>query len=77
VIVTGLGIGIAFILLFLGLVVVGLELQYRRRPGNDLILTSGDWHLDLDNPQHYVLVGEMELWNRTNRLEVMVPGSES
>lgn len=72
-IVTGLGIGIALILLFLGLVAAGLELQYRRRPGNDLILTSGDWHLDLDHPQQYVLVGEMELWNRTNRLEVMVP----
>lgn len=73
VIVTSLGIGIALILLFLSLVAIGLELQYRRQPGNDLILTSGEWQLDLDNPQHYILVGEMELSNQTSRLEIMVP----
>ncbi|MGB3532090.1 MAG: F420-0:Gamma-glutamyl ligase [Microcoleaceae cyanobacterium] len=72
-IVTSLGIGVGLILLFLGLVASLLEIQYRRRPGNDLILTPGDWHQDLDNPQHYILTGEMELRNRTDRLEVMVP----
>ncbi len=72
-IVTSLGIGLGFILLFFAIVILGLELQYRRRPGNDLVLTSGDWNLDLDNPQHYILVGEMELWNRTENLEIMVP----
>ena len=72
-IVTSLGSFVGLILLLLGVVVLAVEIQYRRRPGNDLILTSGDWQLDLDNPQHYVLVGEMELSNRTNRLEIMVP----
>ncbi len=72
-IVTSLGVGVGLILLLLSGVVLAVEIQYRRRPGNDLILTSGEWDLDLDNPQHYILVGELELLNQTNRLEIMVP----
>ncbi len=73
VVVISLGIGIGFILGFLGLVGLGLEIQYRRRQGNDLVLTSGDWNPDLSNPQHYVFLGEMIFRNRTKRLEIMVP----
>lgn len=50
-----------------------LELQYRRRPGNKLELTSGKWELDVYEPTRYRLVGMMELCNQTQRLEIMVP----
>lgn len=49
------------------------EGQYRRRPGNALDLTHGDWQFDILEPQHYRLVGELELQNKTRTLEIMVP----
>lgn len=52
---------------------LALEIQYRRRPGNKLELTSGNWQLEIYEPQHYQLVGELEFRNLTQRLEVMVP----
>lgn len=58
-------------LLALGLIAV--EMQYRRRPGNDLDLTAGNWELEVYEPQRYRLVGELEFRNRTRRLEIMVP----
>jgi hypothetical protein len=59
--------------LFIGLGLLGIEIQYRRRPGNALELTAGDWNLEVYEPQRYVLVGELEFQNRTQRLEIMVP----
>jgi hypothetical protein len=59
------------VLLVLGL--VAIEVQYRRRPGNALELTTGTWNLEVYEPQHYLLVGEMEFQNQTRRLEIMVP----
>lgn len=56
-----------------GLGVLALEGQYRRRPGNELDLTHGDWRLAVFEPQHYQLVGELELINQTSSLEIMVP----
>jgi hypothetical protein len=64
-------IGLA--LLLLGLIGLALEIQFRRRLGNKLELTSGKWELDVYEPQRYVLVGEMAFSNRTQRLEVMLP----
>ncbi|MGG6297472.1 F420-0:Gamma-glutamyl ligase [Leptolyngbya sp. AN02str] len=64
--VTGLSV---LILAGLGAV----EYQYRRRPGNALQLTAGTWNLETYEPQHYRLVGELELQNKTQRLEIMVP----
>jgi hypothetical protein len=64
-----LGVLILLVLLYL----LGLEIQYRQRPGNKLAMTVGDWRMTLKRPQHYQLVGEMELINRTQRLEIMVP----
>jgi hypothetical protein len=49
------------------------EQQYRKRPGNRLYLTPGNWNLEIYEPQHYRLVGEMEFQNHTKRLEIMVP----
>lgn len=67
-----IGILIAAIVLF-GLFLLALEVQYRRRPGNNLAMTLGNWELEVYEPQHYLLVGELELVNRTHRLEIMVP----
>lgn len=50
-----------------------LEWQYRKRPGNDLAFGAGEWNIEVYEPQHYVIVGEPELINRTPASEVMVP----
>ncbi|NET45004.1 F420-0:Gamma-glutamyl ligase [Okeania sp. SIO2B3] len=65
--------GIIVLTILLGLGYLTLELQYRSRPGNALELTSGEWHLAVAEPENYLLVGEMELCNRTKSLEIMVP----
>lgn len=69
------GIMILGILIILGW--LALELQYRNRPGNALELTSGEWNLAVAEPEKYLLVGEMELCNRTKSLEIMVPEIEA
>jgi hypothetical protein len=61
------------VVLLLAVLLLALEIQYRRRPGNKLELTSGDWRLEGYEPQRYFLVGELEFRNLTRRLEVMVP----
>lgn len=64
---------IAAIGILIGLAILALELQYRRRSGNDIELTPGEWQLNLSEPQHYQLVGEMTFFNRTSTLEIMLP----
>lgn len=61
------------IFLLLGFAILAIELQFRRRPGNALELTAGEWNLEVYEPQSYLLVGELELQNHTRRLEIMVP----
>ncbi len=68
-----LGIILAISVLVIALYLLLLDMQYRRRVGNKLVATVGNWHLQVKEPQRYVLIGEMELINRTQRLEVMVP----
>lgn len=70
--VTSLGIGLGAAIAA-GLGLLAIELQYRRRPGNALELTSGDWNLEVYEPHNYLLVGELEFQNKTDRLEIMVP----
>jgi hypothetical protein len=70
---TGLGIIVFLLGLAIGLAVSAIEVQYRRRPGNALELTSGTWDLEVYDPQRYLLIGTMEFRNRTRRLEIMVP----
>jgi len=65
-----IGIGV---LVLVGLGLLAIELQYRRRPGNDLELTLGHWQETIALPNQRVWVGELELVNRTPRLEIMVP----
>jgi hypothetical protein len=64
---------IGLLLLLAGLIFLVFEMQFRRRPGNRLELTLGEWDLATYEPDHYLLVGELELINQTKRLEVMVP----
>jgi hypothetical protein len=73
VVLGSIGIGLATAALALGAGVLAVEAQYRRRPGNALVMTAGDWNLEVYEPQRYLLVGELELQNRTRRLEIMVP----
>ncbi len=63
----GVGAGLA------GAAALAFEAQYRQRPGNELELTHGNWRLETFDPQHYKLVGELELMNQTRSLEIMVP----
>ncbi|MDX2213011.1 MAG: hypothetical protein SFY66_06950 [Oculatellaceae cyanobacterium bins.114] len=71
----GIGLGIAALVAGLG--VLAIEVQFRRRPGNALEMTAGDWNLEVYEPQRYLLAGELELQNRTQRLEIMVPQVEA
>ncbi|MBD2022614.1 F420-0:Gamma-glutamyl ligase [Leptolyngbya sp. FACHB-36] len=64
---------VAAIVLLVALALLAIELQFRRRPGNRLELTSENWELEVYEPQHYVIAGEMTFCNRTQRLEIMVP----
>jgi hypothetical protein len=66
----GVVLGILVLLVVLGWLFV--EKQYRSRPGNDLEATSGVWDIQTDRPDHYQLVGNLELINHTRRFEVMV-----
>lgn len=52
---------------------LALEIQYRRRVGNALVMLPGRWELEVYDPNRYLLVGKLELINRTKRLEIMVP----
>lgn len=69
----GLGIGLGVVAVVVILSGVGIEIQYRRRPGNRLELTAGEWDLDVHDTNRYLLTGELEFINRTQRLEIMLP----
>lgn len=66
-------LAVGALLLLIGLAGLGFEIQFRRRPGNRLDLTIGNWDLAVYESNHYVLVGDLELINRTKRFEIMVP----
>lgn len=68
-----IGLILVILALLLALVWLGFELQFRRRPGNRLEVTPGNWDLPVYDANHYLLLGELELINQTKRLEIMVP----
>lgn len=70
--IIGIILGILALLIALALLVV--EVQFRRRPGNKLELTAGEWDFSIYESDHYLIEGELELVNQTQGLEVMVPG---
>lgn len=55
-----------------GLSALALDVQYRLRVGNKLTLSPGTWQLETYEPQHYLLVGELEFENAAPNLEIMV-----
>ena len=69
-IIGSIAIAIIAVAVFL---LLALDFQYRFRPGNKLELTAGHWQLESYEPQRYLLVGELEFHNLTQRFEVMVP----
>ncbi len=73
VILESIGIGVGAAVVAVGAAAAGLEWQYRQRDGNRLSLSQGTWTRDIDQPNHYRLVGEMEFRNLTRKLEIMVP----
>lgn len=66
----GIGLGLVAVG---GAIALSIERRYRRRPGNRLAFAAGDWNLEQYEPQHYCIVGESELINQTQNLEIMVP----
>lgn len=70
-----IAVGVTALLLALG--ALFLEIRYRRRPGNDLELTAGDWKQQTREQHRYLLVGKLEFRNRNPYREVMVPEVEA
>ena len=68
-----LGTLVVLLILLVLAVWLGIERQYRGRPGNRLELESGKWTMTTREPQHYVIEGEPSLVNLTRTLEIMVP----
>ncbi len=64
---------LGIIALILLLALLAFEWQYRRRPGNALVLTPGHWDLPVYEPHRYRLVGRLTFQNLTRRLEIMLP----
>ncbi|MFZ9738094.1 MAG: F420-0:Gamma-glutamyl ligase [Prochlorotrichaceae cyanobacterium] len=50
-----------------------LEQQYRRRPGNALVLDQGQWELAKVNDNLLQLQGNLTFTNTTDRFEIMIP----
>lgn len=64
------------IVIVIGIVALGaiaLEWSYRRKPGNQLEFRPGTWQIAQHTPEVLEVVGEVELFNATHQLEIMVP----
>ncbi|HEY9627501.1 MAG TPA: hypothetical protein V6C84_09380 [Coleofasciculaceae cyanobacterium] len=68
-----IGIVLLGLVILIGFGLLLFEMQFRRRPGNRLEVTSGSWDLAVYEPNAYRLVGDVDLINRTTQLEIMVP----
>lgn len=72
-ILSGVAIALGIAVIVVGLGWAAFEWHYRQRPGNALVLTPGNWNLDIYEANHYRIVGEPEFQNLTRRFEIMVP----
>jgi hypothetical protein len=64
------------VILLIGLGICGVlfgEGRHRRRRGNALVVTPGNWDLAIYEPHHYRLVGDLDFFNPVPNLEVMIP----
>ena len=57
-----IAVGVTAFLLALG--ALFLEIRYRRRPGNNLELTPGNWKHEAREQHRYLMVGNLEFRNR-------------
>jgi hypothetical protein len=57
----------------LGATAAALEIGYRRRLGNKLDLTVGNWRMEEYERNHYRVVGDLQFVNQTRVLDVMIP----
>ena len=55
----------------LGLVLIGLEGQYRRRPGNCLLINNGKWEVYL-HPDRVIIEGQWLVHNPTDRFDLFL-----
>ncbi|MDG2992147.1 F420-0:Gamma-glutamyl ligase [Candidatus Synechococcus calcipolaris G9] len=68
-----IAIGTSIIILIIILIGLALEWRYRRRPSQPLDILPAQWNIDIYEPDHYRLTGELGLSNPHRGLEVMVP----
>ncbi|MGD1902274.1 MAG: F420-0:Gamma-glutamyl ligase [Geitlerinemataceae cyanobacterium] len=71
-IATGIAVG-ATVAGAVGLGLLGFEAKYRQRQGNDLQFRPGSWKTIERSADRVLLVGETELYNATDALEIMIP----
>jgi hypothetical protein len=69
---TPLLIALLVLIALVGLIWLGLELNYRRRPNNHLEVIQGEWDLT-PQPHAYVLTGDIGFSNPSRNMEVMIP----
>jgi hypothetical protein len=55
-----------------GLILSGLEVQYRCRSKEQLEVTSKNWHLGVYDSQRRLLTGVLELWNVSRNVDIVV-----
>ena len=72
-IATGIAIGAGAVAGAIGLGLLGFEAKYRQRQGNDLEFKPGRWSVVEHHEDRVLLVGETELYNATDALEIMIP----
>lgn len=65
--VLGILVGIA------GLGAIALEAIYRSKPGNQLEFRPGTWQITQQTATAIEVVGEVEFFNATSQLEIMIP----
>jgi hypothetical protein len=68
-----LGIVIGIIVLVVVLGAIALDLNYRRKPGNQLEFRPGTWAITQHEGDRLHIQGDIELFNATEGLEIMVP----
>lgn len=72
-IATGIAVGAGAVVGAIGLGLLGFEAKYRQRQGNELVFKPGQWTIAERSADRVLLVGETELYNATDALEVMIP----